>query len=54
MCYMDTNSLIYNIESIDFYKDIAGDVQYGFNMSGYSQNHSPPIGVNKQVTGFMN
>ena len=28
-CYMDTDSLIYNIETEDFYKDIADDVELG-------------------------
>ena len=28
VCYMDTDSLIYNIETEDFYKDIEEDVRY--------------------------
>ena len=35
LCYMDTNSLIYDIETDDFYKDIAGDVESRFDTSGY-------------------
>ena len=35
LCYMDTDSLIYDIEMDDFYKDTADDVESGFNMSGY-------------------
>ena len=27
LCYMDTDSLIYDIETEDFYKDIADDVE---------------------------
>ena len=50
LCYMDTNSLIYDIETNDFHEDIAGDVEARFNMSGYSQNCPFPIGVNKKVT----
>ena len=30
LCYMDTDSLIYNIETKDFYKDIAEDVPARF------------------------
>ena len=33
-CYMDTDSLIYDIETDDFYKDIADDVESRFDMSG--------------------
>ena len=35
LCYMDTDSLIYNIETDDFYKDIADDVGSRFDTSGY-------------------
>ena len=27
LCYTDTNSLVINVETEDFYKDIAGDVE---------------------------
>ena len=33
--YMDTNSLIYDIETDDFYQDIADDVDSKSNTSGY-------------------
>ena len=36
LCYMDTDSLIYNIEMEDFYKDIAKDVLARFDTSGYN------------------
>ena len=35
LCYMDTDSLIYDIETDDFYKDIADDVESRFDTSGY-------------------
>ena len=35
LCYMDTDSLIYDIETEDSYKDIAEDVKDRFNTSGY-------------------
>ena len=35
LCYMDTDSLIYNIETKHFYKDIAEDVPARFDTSGY-------------------
>ena len=53
LCYMDTDSLIYNIETDDFYKDIAGDVKDRFDMSGYNPNRPLPVGLNKKVIGLM-
>ena len=33
LCYMDTDSLIMNIKTKDFYKDIAQDVEERFDTS---------------------
>ena len=46
LCYMDTDSLIYQIKTEDFYADIADDVPKRFNTSGYSGNRPLPIGKN--------
>ena len=35
LCFMDTDSLIMNIKTIDFYKDIAQDVEERFDTSNY-------------------
>ena len=35
LCYMDTDSLIMNIKTKDFYKDIARDVEERFDTSNY-------------------
>ena len=35
LCYMDTDSLIMNIKTKDFYKDIARDVEESFHTSNY-------------------
>ena len=51
--YMGTDSLIYNIETDDFYKDIADDVESRFDMSGYVPDRPLPIGRNKNVIGKM-
>ena len=51
LCYM--NSLIYNIETENFYKDIADDVPARFDTSGYLPNRPLPIGLNKKVIGLM-
>ena len=48
LCYMDTDPLIYNIETGDFYKDIANDVKERLDTSGYLPNRPLPIGLNKK------
>ena len=53
LCYIDTDSLIYDIETEDFYKDIAKDVANRFDMSGYNPNQPLPVGLNKKVIGLM-
>ena len=53
LCYMDTDSLIYNIETEDFYKDIVEDVPARFDMSGYNPNRPLPVGLNKKVIGLI-
>ena len=46
LCYMDTDSFVYEIETKYFYRKIAKDVEKRFNMSGYSKdgNRLLPIG----------
>ena len=48
---MDTDSLVYDIETEDFYEDIANDVEARFDTSGYSKTDFRllPIGINKKV-----
>ena len=53
LCYMDTDSSIYDIEMDDFYKDIADDVEDRFDTSGYNDNRPLPVGKNKKVIGLM-
>ena len=53
LCYMDMDSLIYSIETDDFYKDIADDVENRFNVSGYNPDRPLPVGLNKKVIGLM-
>ena len=50
---MDTDSLIYNIETEDFYKNIAQDVPARLDMSGYNPDRTLPVGLNKKVIGLM-
>ena len=51
----DTDSLCYEIETEDFYKDISSDVESKFDTSAYPKNHPSGIktGVNKKVIGMM-
>ena len=50
---MDTNSLVYDINTENFYKDIAEDVETRFDTSGYEPDRPLPIGKNKKVIGLM-
>ena len=52
LCYMDTDSFVYDIETENFYKDIAGDVETRFDTSGYC-DRPLPVGKNKKVIGSM-
>ena len=53
--YMDTDSLVYDIRTEDFYEDIANDVESRFDTSGYNKTdfRPLPIGLNKKVIGLM-
>ena len=55
LCYMDTDSFVYFIETDDFYSDIADDVADRFDTSGYVDCGKRPldVGVNKKVIGMM-
>ena len=53
LCYMDTDSLIYSIETDDFYKDIADDVKGRFDTSCYDPDRPLPVGLNKKVIGLL-
>ena len=50
---MDTDSLIYSIETDDFYKDISGNVKDRLDTSGYNPDRPLPVGLNKKVIGLM-
>ena len=55
LCYVDTDSFIIHIETEDFYKDIAGDVEKWFDTSAYDKNDNRalPIGKNKKGIGLF-
>ena len=51
----DTDSLMYEIQTEDFYKDINKDVKDRFDTSDYSSDHPSGIlsGINKKVLGMF-
>ena len=51
LCYMDTDSFVIYVETEDFYKDIANDVDKWFDTSNYNKKDERPlpIGKNKKV-----
>ena len=55
LCYMDTNSFVYEVETEEFYRGTANDVEERFDTSGYLQECSRPlpVGKNKKVIGLM-
>ena len=55
LLFTDTDSLAYEIETEDFYKDISGDVINRFDTSDYPDKHPSgiPTGINKKVLGMF-
>ena len=55
LLFTDTDSLMIEVETEDFYKDIAPDVHKWFDTSNFPTNHSSGIstGVNKMVIGMF-
>ena len=55
LMFTDTDSLLYQIHTDDFYKDISKDIKKKFDTSDYPPNHESGIltGVNKKVIGMF-
>ena len=55
LLFTDTDSLAYEIETEDFYKDISKDVKSMFDTSNYHKNHPSGIetGLNKKIIGMF-
>ena len=53
LLFTDTDSLMYLIQTEDFYQDINKDIKKKFDTSDYLENHTSGIktGVNKKVIG---
>ena len=52
---MDSDSFVYEIETEDFYRDIAKDVKKRFDTRRYSKDNKRPLPIreNKKVIGVM-
>ncbi|KAK3743282.1 hypothetical protein QZH41_005792 [Actinostola sp. cb2023] len=53
LLFTDTDSLMYEVPTEDFYKDIQEDVLERFDTSAYSKEHPIGVWVNKKVIGMM-
>ena len=55
LLFTDTDSLMYEIQTEDFYEDISADVKHRFDTSDYPPNHPSgiPSGLNKKVLGMF-
>ena len=55
LLFTDTDSLMYEIHTDDFYADISEDIRTKFDTSDYPQDHKSGIltGVNKKVIGMF-
>jgi hypothetical protein len=55
LLFTDTDSLCYETNTEDFFKDISGDVHERFDTSNLGKSHPSgiPTGVNKKVIGMM-
>ena len=53
LCYMDSDSFVYEIKTEDFYEDTPDGVEARFNASYYSCSCPLSIRVNKKVIGLM-
>ena len=55
LLFTDTDSLMYEIQTEDFYRDISKDAKDRFDTSDYRPNHPSgiPSGFNKKVLGMF-
>ena len=55
LLFTDTDSLAYEIQTEDFYRDISSDVQEKFDTSNFPPSHPSgiPTGKNKKVVGMF-
>ena len=49
LCYMDTDNFFYEIETEDFYRGIAKDVEKRFDTCGYPKNENRPLPIETKL-----
>ena len=54
LCYMDTDSFIIYIKTVDFYEDIGNDIEKWFETFNFGEDNKRqlPTGRNKKVIGL--
>ena len=53
ICYMDTDSFIFDVKTDDIYKDTAEDFETRFDNSNFEIDRPLPKGKNKKVIGLI-
>ena len=53
LCYMDTDSFIFNVKTEDWYQDISNDIEQRFDTSNIQTNIPLKIGV-RSISRFSN
>ena len=58
LCFTDTDSLLYRIETEDIFEDISGDISARFDTSEFPEDHEKVMDgtiprINKKVLGLM-
>ena len=53
LCYMDSDSFIVHLKTDDIYKDIAEDVEKGFDTFNFEIDRPLPKGKSKKVIGLI-
>ena len=55
LLFTDTDSVMYEIQTDDFYKDISSEVHNKFDTNNFSPDHPSgiPTGVNQKVIGMF-
>jgi len=53
LLFTDTDSLMYHVQTKDFYKDILPDIENKFDTSNYPKNHKLLNNKNKKVIGMF-
>ena len=53
LCYMDTESFIFNVKTEDWYKDISNDIEQRFDSSDIQTNIPIKNNINRKVLGVL-